>query len=64
MMTTTQASPALERAEIRELGDELISAAREVIRAYQDIGISASDWRTCRRFERAIDRLVELVGKP
>jgi hypothetical protein len=51
----------------RKLGDELIAAARETIVAYQDIAISSvgtSNWRACRRFERAINKLEQLVGKP
>jgi hypothetical protein len=51
----------------RKLGDELIAAARETIAAYQDIAISSvgtGGWRACRRFERAVNKLEQLVGKP
>ena len=64
---------AHERAEIREaitmsyaresidrlLGEELIAAAREAVKWWSTPGDEAA-----RRFDDAIDRLKELVGKP
>lgn len=54
--TTWAATESIDR----KLGEELITASREVISAYHAGGIP----KTSRRFRLAMMRLEELVGRP